>query len=175
MTYEEWLPVIGFSGYEISNQGRVKSLTRRNLSGAIRRGRILKQDVTQAGYCMVRPARDGYKHARLVHRLVLEAFVGKCTESFQTRHLNGKRKDNNLSNLRWGSIQENKADQKRHGTGIQGSRNPKAKLVKADIERVFDLRRVRLSQQTIGDWLGFNQTHVSTILLGRHYLQATIS
>ena len=170
MTYETWRPVPGFPGYEVSDTGRVKSLPRKNLAGAMRRGRVLKPD-TPSGYSLVRLARDGVKHARLVHRLVLEAFVGKCPEGFQTRHLNGVRGDNRLSNLRWGTIYENRADQKKHGTGIQGPRNPKAKLTDIDLERVFDLRRFGLSQQVIGDWLGFHQKHVSRILSGKHYLQ----
>ena len=171
MTYETWRPVLGFPGYEVSDQGRVKSLARRNLQGAMRRERILRTDKTWAGYLLVRLALDGVKHARTVHSLVLEAFVGPRPVGLQTRHLNGVRDDNSLVNLRWGTIQENRADQKMHGTGIQGVRNPKAKLTSVDVERVFDLRRSGASQQAIGDWLGVNQTHVSTILRGKHWLQ----
>jgi hypothetical protein len=171
MTYETWRNVAGFSGYEVSDQGRIRSLPRKNLQGAMRRGRILKQDVNWAGYHLVKPARDGAKHARLVHRLVLEAFKGECPEGLQARHLNGIRSDNQLGNLEWGTIQENRADQKRHGTGIQGARNPKAVLTEIDVERIFDLRRFGLSQQAIGRQVGVHQTHVSTILRGKHWLQ----
>lgn len=171
MTYEAWRPVDGFPGYEISDFGRVKSLARRNLQGAMRRERILKPDANWAGYHLVRLALDGVKHARLVHRLVLMAFKGECPEGYQARHLNGVRSDNRKDNLEWGTQEENRADQKRHGTGIQGARNPKAKLNAVDIERVFDLRRSGCSQQLISDHLGFHQTHVSTILRGKHYLQ----
>lgn len=171
MTYETWRSVSGFPGYEVSDHGRVKSLPRRNLQGAMRRGRILKTDVNWAGYHLVKLALSGVKHARLVHRLVLEAFKGECPEGFQTRHLNGNRSDNTLENLEWGTIQENRVDQKRHGTGIQGVRNPKAALTKVDIERVFDLRRFGLSQEAIGRQIGVHQTHVSTILRGKHWLQ----
>lgn len=171
MTYETWCPVPGFPGYEISDQGQVKSLARLSLQGAMRRERILKPDANWAGYYHVRLALDGVKHARLVHRLVLLAFKGTCPEGQQARHLNGVRSDNRLDNLEWGTIEENRADQKRHGTGIQGTRNPKAKLNEVDLERVFDLRKAGCSQQAIADHLGFDQTHVSKILRGRHYLQ----
>lgn len=170
MTYEAWCPVVGFPGYEVSDSGRVKSLARRNLQGAMRRERILKTDVIQ-GYHLVRLALGGVKHPCLVHRLVLTAFKGERPEGQETRHLDGFRGNNSVSNLEWGTRVENRADQKRHGTGIQGARNPKAKLTEVDLERVFDLRRAGLSQQAIGDHLGFDQTHVSKILLGRHYLQ----
>lgn len=171
MTYETWLPVPGFPGYEISDQGRVKSLARRNLQGAMRRERILKTDVSE-GYHLVRLARGGVKHAQTVHSLVLAAFEGPRPDGLQVRHLNGDRGDNRAANLRWGTIQENRADQKAHGTGVQGAGNPKARLTIVDVERVFDLRRSGCSQQRIGDWLGMTQTHVSTILAGKHWLQA---
>ena len=170
MTYETWRPVAGFPGYEVSDLGRIKSLARKNLQGAMRRERVLKPDIAD-GYELVRLARGGVKHAHTVHSLVLTAFEGARPEGCQTRHLNGVRGDNRRSNLRWGTQQENRADQKRHGTGIQGVRNPKAKLTSVDVERVFDLRRSGVSQQAIGDWLGMHQTHVSTILAGKHWLQ----
>lgn len=171
MTYE-WRPVLGFPGYEVSDSGQVKSLARRNLQGAMRRERILKQDMAD-GYCLVRLARDGVKVPRTVHSLVLEAFVGEHPEGLEARHLNGVRDDNCLANLAWGTRSENRADQKRHGTGVQGANNPKAFITEVDIERVFDLRRAGLSQQEIGGWIGTQQTNVSKILLGKHWLQRT--
>lgn len=168
MTCESWRPVAGFPGYEVSDQGQVKSLPRRNLLGAMRRGRILKHHISE-GYSLVRLARDGKKYAQLVHHLVLTAFKGARPEGCETRHLSGVRSDNRLDNLRWGTRQENRADQKRHGTGIQGARNPKAKLTEVDVERIFDLRRTGNSQQRIADWIGVHQTHVSEILQGRHW------
>ena len=37
----------------------------------------------------------------LVHRLVLETFVGPCPEGFECDHINRIRDDNSLENLRW--------------------------------------------------------------------------
>ena len=170
MTYEEWRPVAGFPGYEVSSQARVKILARRNLQGAMRRERILKTDYTD-GYQLVRLACDGVKHAKTVHSLVLTAFSGPRPEGQETRHLNGVRDDNRAENLQWGTIRENRIDQKHHGRGIQGARNPKAKFVAGDVERVKDLRRFGNSQQRIGGWLGIEQTHVSKILRGKHWTQ----
>lgn len=174
MTYE-WRPVHGFPGYEISKLGEVRSLARRNLQGAFRRERILKADVNWAGYHIVRLARDGVKTPRLVHRFVLEAFVGPCPEGMQCRHLNGVRSDNRLDNLRWGTVSENRADQRCHGTSMDGLRNPAAKVNETDVERMFDLRRAGCSQQAIADWIGLHQTQVSRILRGRHWTQQHVA
>lgn len=171
MTYDVWRPVAGFTGYEVSRSGKVRSLPRRNFQGAMRRGRELKQDVSRAGYRMVRLARDGVKHAHAVHHLVLSAFQGARPEGCQTRHLNGIRSDNRSVNLKWGTAQANCADRVVHGTSVHGARNPTAKLTAIDVERVFDLRRAGRSQQAIGDWLGASQSHVSNILRGNHWTQ----
>ena len=171
MTYEAWRPVAGFPGYEISDRGRVRSLARRNRQGAMRRERILKTDRTRTGYLLVRLARDGVKHAHTVHSLVLSAFRGSRPEGCQTRHLNGVRDDNRVENLQWGTQQENRADQKLHGTGIQGQRNPKARFTVVDAERISDLRRAGCSQQAVGDWLGISQTWVGKILRNGHWTQ----
>ena len=55
-------------------------------------------------------------HTRLVHRLVLEAFVGPRPEGMVARHLNGDPGDNRLENLAWGTQSENNYDKVRHGT-----------------------------------------------------------
>lgn len=42
-----------------------------------------------------------------VHRLVLETFVGPCPDGFECDHINRKRDDNYVENLRWVSKTEN--------------------------------------------------------------------
>lgn len=43
----------------------------------------------------------------LVHRLVLETFVGECPEGCVCDHISRNRDDNRLENLRWVTIKEN--------------------------------------------------------------------
>lgn len=43
----------------------------------------------------------------LVHRLVLETFVGQCPEGMECDHVNRDRSDNRLQNLRWVPHKEN--------------------------------------------------------------------
>jgi hypothetical protein len=51
---------------------------------------------------------------RPVHQLILETFVGIRPEGYHTRHLNGDKMDNRLSNLCWGTASENREDTVRH-------------------------------------------------------------
>lgn len=51
-----------------------------------------------------------------VHALVLETYVGSCPEGMNCRHLDGDKENNKLRNLKWGTLEEQIEDQKRHGT-----------------------------------------------------------
>ena len=108
---EEWKPVVGYEGrYEISSAGRVYS----HVSG-----KMLKP------WCSPKARRvqlqvflftaDGARKPRLVHRLVLEAFVGPCPEGMQACHFNDVPDDNRLLNLRWDMSSANKFDEVRNG------------------------------------------------------------
>jgi hypothetical protein len=50
-----------------------------------------------------------------VHWLVLEAFVGSRPEGYDGLHKNDKRSDNALTNLYWGTPQQNALDRTRNG------------------------------------------------------------
>lgn len=108
---EQWRPVPGYEGrYEVSDYGRVRSLLR----GA---PRVLRTDPDRNGYLRVRPADvTGRKRATMVHRLVLNAFVGPCPDGQEGRHLNGNNQDNRLTNLAYATHSVNILDKLAHGT-----------------------------------------------------------
>lgn len=72
----------------------------------------------------------------LLHRLVLEAFVGPCPEGMVCRHKNGNSKDNRLSNLAWGTYEENEKDKHTHGTRHTGENHHNAVLRNSDISKI---------------------------------------
>lgn len=55
-----------------------------------------------------------------VHRLVLETLVGSCPEGMITRHLDGVKSNNELTNLKWGTRSENEIDKIKHGVSNRG-------------------------------------------------------
>jgi hypothetical protein len=127
---ERWLPVVGYEGlYEVSDLGRVRSLPRQTARGILG-GRVLKPQPNTGGYLMVRTSRQSKCPTRLVHRLVLEAFVGPCPDGMETLHGPGGKLDNRLVNIRWGTPVENQRDMIRDGTvpDRHGERNSRAKL-----------------------------------------------
>lgn len=100
-----------FTNYEVSNKGRVRSKARNWLGK-----KYLKPADNTNGYLFVNLYQDGKPYKRYVHALVLETFVGPRPEGFQGSHLSGKRKNNNLSNLKWASPEENASHKIWHGS-----------------------------------------------------------
>lgn len=134
---EQWLPAAGYEGYyEVSDAGQVRSLGCEwemvGRRGAKRMGRktarMLKIRLNMSGYPCVELSRDTCAKDWTVHRLVLMAFVGRPAPGLECRHLDGDRGNAKLSNLRWGTPQENAQDKIAHGTTAAGERNCKAKL-----------------------------------------------
>ena len=118
---EQWLPVVGFEGlYEVSNQGRIKSLDRRVYAGRgrtrIQKGQMLSPGIGDTGYREVRLSKNGRSKIFKVHRLVLIAFQGKMPPNFVACHNDGNRLNNDLSNLRWDTCSGNMRDKRDHGT-----------------------------------------------------------
>lgn len=117
---EEWRPVSGYEdAYEVSNHGRVRSLDRELPNSATTTrflsGRVLKHYVIRYGYHRVTLWKSNKSNRIVVHKLVLEAFVGPKPEGMECRHLDGNPANNHLTNLVWGTSAENKKDIVRHG------------------------------------------------------------
>lgn len=105
MVAEVWRPVSGYEGlYEVSDQGRVKSLGRtivtRNGPRKVR-DRILKPKANNVGYIQVALYKDGKRREKLVHRLVAGEFCEKPEGCDIANHLDSDITHNWASNLEW--------------------------------------------------------------------------
>jgi hypothetical protein len=148
---EEWRPVVGVDGYEVSNLGNLRSYRVILVDGyrSIKSGRraepkALKLTPNADGY-LVWGAYDAEKGKVVqyrAHHAVLEAFVGPRPEGLIARHLNGNSADNRVENLAWGTAQENINDRIRHGTDNAGDRSHTVKLT---WEKVREIRASALT------------------------------
>lgn len=159
-------PIPGFPDYEITSDGRVWSLPRKG-RGAKNTGRWLTPSRKNNGYMHVSVTRNKKHYNRHVHRLVLEAFVGPRPEGMECRHLNGRRDDNRLENLCWGTPKENQHDRVRHGTSNFGDMNPSGKLTSGAVRDLRALSLIGLSLDELSDIFGIHREHVRVILLRR--------
>jgi len=113
---ERWSEIPGYEGfYEVSDMGRVRSLDRIVVDKQATRfrrfkGRLLKPQLTQAGYYVVALSKNGKPKDHYIHRLVLSAFVSLPEPGFEACHENDVRTDNRLRNLRWDTHLENVRD-----------------------------------------------------------------
>ncbi len=114
---EIWRPVPDYEAvYEVSNFGRVRSLTRtrmvNNSHGGVSprtdRGRLLALGDNGNGYVFVQFRSNGKRRNYYVHRLVAEVFIGKPENGeFVVDHLDHNRRNNYAGNLEWVTQKEN--------------------------------------------------------------------
>jgi hypothetical protein len=130
-------------------------------------GRILKDGPSPSGHRMVCLCREGTSRSRLVHHLVMEAFVGTRPEGMECRHLNGVPHDNRLSNLKWGTPKENQADRIGHGTSNRGSRHGMSKLTADQVRAIRRMSRSGATQPELASAFSVSETNIRHILSGR--------
>jgi hypothetical protein len=161
---ELWKPVVGYEGlYEVSDQGRVRSLPGKGWNGRTwikKQGRLRSLAIGKHGYPVVDLKHLGKRKTFTVHTLVLTAFVGPRPTRHECRHLNGKRNDNRLCNLAWGTPSDNDNDRRRHGTFVQGESHGAAKLTN---EKVLLIRNSTGSQSSISAEFDISRSLVSMI------------
>lgn len=166
---ERWLPVPGYEGiYEVSDQGRVKSLARVIKRNSGRDNpipeRILKPIMSRRYPAVSLYGPNGFA-SPTIHALVMRAFVGPMPEGMQVAHNNGDRNDNRLCNLRYATAIENNLDKFAHGTVLRGEQFSFAKMTE---QSVLEIRRLyatgEFSQQSLADKFGTEQTNISQIV-----------
>jgi hypothetical protein len=164
----EYRDVPGFPGYRVGDDESVWSAKITGAQGRLGEWFPLSINIDKDGYPYTTLHRGRPKRFH-VHTLLLLAFVGPCPENMECRHLNGIAHDNRLSNICWGTPEENLEDKRRHGTVTAGSRNPKAKITEADIPEVRRRLAAGETQASIGRDLGITQSAVSDIKLRRRW------
>lgn len=106
---EEWRDVVGYEGlYQVSNLGRVKSLTRLDSKGRKVKEIIRKQVIANTGYpCISLYDKEGHDMLYCVHKIVAKAFIPNIENKPCIDHINCIRDDNRVENLRWVTHKEN--------------------------------------------------------------------
>lgn len=147
----KWLTIKQFPNYQISDHGAVRRIdTHKELAQNTKRGKH--------PYKRVHLSHKGVAKYVLVHRLVLEAFVGPCPDGMQTLHADDNPANNCLSNLSWGTPKRNHETIDRNGEA-----NGRAKLTEADVR---EIRSSALSTKELAEAFNTTQKYIQNILRG---------
>jgi hypothetical protein len=170
MTNEIWKQIDGFSRYEVSNLGRLRSTNYKN-SGLTK---ILKPANCEGYMRTMIQSDDGkYKTIR-IHRLVMLAFIG--SSDLEVNHIDGDTTNNTLDNLEYVTRSGNMLHAYR--TGLQkpltGSSNGRSILTE---DQVLEIRKyvdsVKASgvrywnRKELADKYGISESYIKEIVINR--------
>lgn len=159
---EHWEPIKDFPGYEISDWGQVRSYRRIN-----HQGEILKATVSSRGYASIILYKDGKGYARLVHRLVAEAFIPNPDQKETVNHIDCDKLNNHVSNLEWMTKSENVIHAYENGLNENVRRRLSEGCAKVHPPvRVIETGRIYQSQRELSRELGLCEQSVSRCLKG---------
>ena len=139
MEEEIWRDIENYEGfYQVSNQGRIKSLDRyvnsKNGSVQLKKGKILKPNIDNGGYLGVSLQFNSKVKFVRIHRLVAITFIPNPNNLPIVLHKDDNPANNNVDNLKWGTHQDNKVIKKRQAKG------EKQHLSKLNEQQVLEIR-----------------------------------
>lgn len=136
---EEWKTIEGYSNFQISNKGRLKSIAKTVDVGWGRKQSYEEKIIigfrSSNGYLMVRIQEKKKANTFTIHSLVAKAFLGDRPKGFIVNHIDANKLNNNVENLEWttysGNIRHAYKLNMRHAPneGKYDDKHPRAKAV----------------------------------------------
>ena len=179
---EEWRDVPDYEGYyQVSNLGRIKSLTRtykrKNHNGEHEvkvRERIIRTRVGKNGYAYFVACKPKQKDKTLtVHRLVGLTFLkDSYFEGAIINHINGVRDDNRPENIEWVDYSQNSIHGIMYGNHKTGSECNWAKLTKEDVDFIrenYEYRGKVWNTCTLAEKFGVDRRSIGDIVNHRRW------
>lgn len=105
---ENWRVIEGYPDYEVSDLGRVRS--KKCGPWIIMKPGYCYGDNINNPYAIIGLVKDGKKKTFILHRLIGKAFIPNPKNKPTIDHINKKRLDNRLVNLRWATRREQQAN-----------------------------------------------------------------
>lgn len=132
--------------------------------------RLVKGRRNPEGYVGAILRHSGRRHHVLVHRVMLECFVGPPPgPGYEAAHEDGNQFNNEITNLSWKTHKANMDDRDRHGTTARGERNGLSKLTAAQVREIRALARGPefLTKGELASLFGVHRQAIHDLLKGR--------
>ena len=154
--------VKGYEGYyEVSNLGRVRSTSYKGT-------RILKPSL-KSRYKIVVFCINQIKVHKLVHRLVAEAFIPNPNNYSIVNHIDGNRKNNEVSNLEWCTPLYNTQHAKSHNLLNRYEDRPTAKLTKEKVLLIPELINLGATTDDLKNLFNVSRRCIDNIFEGKNW------
>ena len=93
--------------------------------------------ISYHGYEMVTLTMEKKQKNYAIHFLMAITYIGdKPSPTHQVMHLDGNKRNNNIFNLKWGTVRENHLDKKNHGTFQEGEKHGMHKLTAEQVLQI---------------------------------------
>ena len=159
---EEWRDISGYEGlYQVSNLGRVRSLTRKitnNERSYLINGKILKENKLANGYLKVGLSANGNSKLHYIHRLGAQAFIPNPNSYPMVNHKDEDKTNNRVENLEWCTAKYNN-----DYSDVYHSRRKKV----LQLSKNMLLIGTYISQCEAERKTGISQAHISQCCLGK--------
>jgi len=160
MKKEVFKDILNYEGmYQVSNLGKIKSLKGK-------KEKFLKPSNTTHGYLKVNLNKNGIQKTFKLHRLIAEHFIKKIDGKEIINHIDGNKRNNNISNLEWCTHSENikhayKTGLKKPKSGNQYTENNKIwKLTKNDKDFIIKNKN-NFTQKELAKKFNVSQSTIS--------------
>ena len=134
LVYYKRLKFKGHENYRVGSDGSIWESLNGGWVG------VRTRPMKRSGHLSVSLRTNGRSRKHLLHRLILEAFIGPCPEGMECCHFPDRDpSNNNLNNLRWDTRKNNHQDRIIHGTNNAGEKNGSAKINRNDVLKIRKL------------------------------------
>ncbi len=143
LPYPIYMPISGFNGYVAGSEGSIWSCHVSGARGGLRDiWRKLSPRLDKNGYpSVILCSTDGKRHTKRISHLVLDTFVGRRPEGFESCHYpDPDPLNNHIKNLRWGTHKENMHDKTLQNRQAHGETHGCVKLTEKEILEIRHLR-----------------------------------
>ena len=165
-----------FPDYEVSNFGRVKTISRKLRYVHAVTGREHFRQTTHrflkvhynnlTGYKFYQLYKEKKMYNKPVHQLVADAFLERKDNHDTVNHIDGNKHNNIVSNLEWCTNSYNHEHATRTGLKPKGEKVGTSKLNNTCVSAIKRMLNDGISHGVIAKWFGVSRPTISLINIG---------